>query len=396
MALTPQFTHAVPLPSTALGQVLDEFLETEATYLADMRFVIREFAEPLEPLLPPSLHDALFVNLVSEIEPLHAALSTRLGERRHASVEERVGDLASVFLAVLPQFPCYSTYCANYAYVADALAQVMELQPAAEAVRAAEARLALERGSASLAARLFRPVQRMCIYPLLFREMLKHGQESPGQAKGTAHEAEEKAEEKAEETAIVDAHRASLHRAMSAMHAVVMQVNEEVRKLETQLQLLQLLAGSLLSPRFSVQRDLGPAIKRETRVLLHEAMVGMRQTQPRGWAGKLRLHPPKLTETTWCVFTDILMICRRHKGGGEGGACHALLPLLQISIDPKPGTDMLTLHRRLPLAPGGKREAAVAYEWQCRCSSEIMPYLLWLNLLLPYLLWLNLLLQVRQ
>ena len=137
MALTPQFTHAVPLPSTALGQVLDEFLETEATYLADMRLVIREFAEPLEPLLPPSLHDALFVNLVSEIEPLHAALSTRLGERRHASVEERVGDLASVFLAVLPQFPCYSTYCANYAYVADALAQVMELQPAAEAVRAA-------------------------------------------------------------------------------------------------------------------------------------------------------------------------------------------------------------------------------------------------------------------
>ena len=32
-----------------------------------------------------------------------------------------------------------------------------------------------------------------------------------------------------QEGAIVDVHRAALHRAMSAMHAVVMQVNEEVR-----------------------------------------------------------------------------------------------------------------------------------------------------------------------
>ena len=166
--------------------------------------------------------------------------------------------------------------------------------------------------SASLAARLFRPVQRMCVYPLLFRELLKHGQEGPGQS-GAPHA-------EAEETAIVDAHRAALHRAMIAVHAVVMQVNEEVRKLETQLQLLQLLvsshsdpqtlrliasqplypsqASSLLSPRFSFQRDLGEVVRRETRVLLHEAMVSMRQTQPRALSAKLHLRLPKLKETT--------------------------------------------------------------------------------------------------
>ncbi len=126
---------------------------------------------PLEPLLPPSLHEALFANLVAEIEPLHAALGERLGARRQASVMERVGDLASAFLEeTLPHFPCYSTYCANYAYVADALAQVMLLPAAAEAVRSAEARCV----GASLAARLFRPVQRMCVYPLLFQQALKH------------------------------------------------------------------------------------------------------------------------------------------------------------------------------------------------------------------------------
>ena len=66
-----------------MPQVLDEFLDTEGTYLADMRLVITEFVTPLEPLLPPSLHGALFANLVGEIEPLHAALSERLGERLH-------------------------------------------------------------------------------------------------------------------------------------------------------------------------------------------------------------------------------------------------------------------------------------------------------------------------
>ena len=40
--------------------------------------------------------------------------------------------------------------------------QVMQLPLAAEAVRAAEERCV---GSASLAARLFRPVQRMCVLP---------------------------------------------------------------------------------------------------------------------------------------------------------------------------------------------------------------------------------------
>ena len=65
--------------------MLDEFLDTESTYLADMRLVIKEFVIPLERLLPPSLHEALFANLVGEIEPLHAALSERLGERLHPS-----------------------------------------------------------------------------------------------------------------------------------------------------------------------------------------------------------------------------------------------------------------------------------------------------------------------
>ena len=64
-------------------------------------------------------------------------------------------------------------------------------------------------------------------------------------------------------SAVVERHRAALHRAMSAMQAVVMQVNEEVRKLEAQL-----LASSLVGPPFALQRDLAPVIKRETRVLL--------------------------------------------------------------------------------------------------------------------------------
>ena len=150
-----------------------------------------------------------------------------------------------------------------------------------------------------------------------------------------------------------------------------------MRKLETQLQLLQLLASSLLAPTFSPQRDLGAAAKRETRVLLHEAMVGMQRTQPHGWNPR----KTKLLPTTWCLFSDVVMITaktKRHKGGGSAAAagahhkCIALLPLLHISIEPWPGTDTLALHRRLPLMPGGRREGAVAYEWECHCGSEMI------------------------
>ena len=337
-------SSCMDLAPTPLSQVLDEFLQTEATYLDDIHLVMREFFEPLAaPVLPEALHAALFANLVDELEPLHHALEEALRGIPNALPEERVGLLAEAFRELLPDFPCYSTYCANYAYVADALAQVMDVKAAADIILAAEARLS-SRG-AKLSALLFRPVQRMCVYPLLFKEVLKQQDEN------------------------VEIHRAALHQTMMTMQTVVMQVNEEVRALETQLQHLQLLAGSMLQPSFAFQRDLGSVMKRETRVLLHEeAKVTMRQVLPHSMWRKARL-----LETTWCLFTDVLMIHKRQKGGAvpkDGSECTALLPLLSISVDPKPGTDILALHRRLPLRPGSRREKGRAYEWHCDVGSE--------------------------
>ena len=122
----------------------------------------------------------------------------------------------------MPHFErCYARYSSTYTCVGDVLRRARQEDAAVDDFISGAERAS----GCALGALLFRPVQRMCVYPLLFKELLKK--------EGKAG---------CEESAIVDVHRASLHRAMSAMHAVVMQVNEEVRKLETQLQLLQLLA----------------------------------------------------------------------------------------------------------------------------------------------------------
>ena len=101
----------------------------------------------------------------------------------------------------------------------------------------------------------------------------------------------------------VDLHRAALHQTMMTMQTVVMQVNEEVRALETQLQHLQLLAGSMLQPGFAFQRDLGSVMKRETRVLLHDeafemvaGLKSMRDTMMSEYKAETASYPTQTSE----------------------------------------------------------------------------------------------------
>ena len=88
-------------------------------------------------------------------------MSTSIGERAH--------EVASAFIRLQPYFKSYATYSANYPYVAGALAKAREAHPRVHTFLA-NAELM---HSVSLSALLFRPVQRMCVYPLLFQRGLK-------------------------------------------------------------------------------------------------------------------------------------------------------------------------------------------------------------------------------
>ena len=189
---------------TEMREVIDELLRTEAHYLADMRFTVSKFAKPLRELLDAGQTKAIFSNLAQILE-LHARLLTSLPEpdarpsdspprtaaggggsysghlqgssgsssRRRLSVAAKGHTVATAFIRMQPFFKCYSTYCANYPYVSGALLKARSEHRVASFLQGAE--LA---HSISLQALLFRPVQRMCVYPLLFQQALKHAPQS--------------------------------------------------------------------------------------------------------------------------------------------------------------------------------------------------------------------------
>jgi len=144
-----------------LSTCVSEFVSTEARYLADLQSVAVAFLEPLRPLLPPQLHYAIFSNL-PQLQGLHQGLGTDLERATSETASDSGQACVDAFSKLLPYFRMYATYCCNYPNVAEALCKVAaEHSGAATALVEAE-----EARGVKLQALLFRPVQRLCVYPL--------------------------------------------------------------------------------------------------------------------------------------------------------------------------------------------------------------------------------------
>ena len=106
---------------------------------------------------------------------MHCQVEAELASAREDGLEPSVvGErMLPAFMKLLPFFKMYSTYCAGYPNMSGALAE-------ARANRAAEA--IISKAHTPLEQLLFRPVQRMCVYPLLFKEALKYAEEGEQQA----------------------------------------------------------------------------------------------------------------------------------------------------------------------------------------------------------------------
>ena len=163
----------------ALGDVLEELLLTEATYLDDLRHIMEHFVTPMTDILSHSVHSTIFANLSMLVE-LHTKLAadlapaTAMGASETPTDFRAMGDsIASAFLVLAPFFRMYAIYSANYKDVPAALSTAKQEKAVADFLRERAQRDAEEKGegkSATLDALLFRPVQRMCVYPLLFKQ----------------------------------------------------------------------------------------------------------------------------------------------------------------------------------------------------------------------------------
>ena len=98
---------------------------------------------------------------------MHCQVEAELASAREDGLEPFVvGErMLPAFMKLLPFFKMYSTYCAGYPNMSGAPAEAI-----------------LSKAHTPLEQLLFRPVQRMCVYPLLFKEALKYAEEGEQQA----------------------------------------------------------------------------------------------------------------------------------------------------------------------------------------------------------------------
>jgi hypothetical protein len=293
----------------ALGDVLEELLLTEATYLDDLRHVMQHFVTPMADILSHSAHSTIFANLAMLVE-LHNKLAADLAPARAMDASETTKDframgdsIASAFLVLAPFFRMYAIYSANYKDVPAALSKAKEDEPVADFLREQEQRDSEEKGegkSATLSALLFRPVQRMCVYPLLFKQAMKEH----GKLKLLEADLKGARQDDGDTDAANDENK--LAKVFDVIQVTLGKVNEDVRGLEGHMRTMDVLVAEVRG---------GEALLSATRVLKYEALVDMKlkSLTPRNvFSTTISI---KRSEYKWYVFVYEVLVCKQASDG---------------------------------------------------------------------------------
>jgi hypothetical protein len=250
----------------------------------DLRFLVRSFVHPLRDvnLLPSDDMSAIFCN-VEQLLELHEGLVAEIAAacgggggggggggqplplQQTADVLRRIAD---AFARRMAFFKLYSMYCSNFVFSSSRLSCVRETLPAVQQLLT-EVEGQYQTTALGL---MIRPVQRVCQYPLLFREVLKHLQnDDPGAA--------------------------DFARMVGQMEETIETVNEKVRAQENGLRMRGILTAELQGA------GLADLIS-PSRALVHEAIVRLRAE------GSLRPEWRAKREYKIYVFSDLLLIAR--------------------------------------------------------------------------------------
>jgi RhoGEF domain/PH domain len=157
--------------------VLQELIETEKDYLVDMETLVSVFVFPMKAmgLVSPDDLQVIFSN-VEDVLPIHQKFAETLEER--FSEAQRGGEphsvkIGDIFTRFTHYFKLYSIYTENQP---DQLAKLGECQ---STIKDFDRFLQVAHGDSrcrglQLNAFLIKPVQRLCKYPLLLRELIKN------------------------------------------------------------------------------------------------------------------------------------------------------------------------------------------------------------------------------
>ncbi|XP_057589703.1 pleckstrin homology domain-containing family G member 3 isoform X3 [Hippopotamus amphibius kiboko] len=151
-----------------LGRVVREIVETERTYVQDLRSIVEDYLLKIidtQGLLNPEQVSALFGN----IESIYALNSQLLRDLDSCNSDPVA--VASCFVERSQEFDIYTQYCNNYPNSVAALTECMQDKQQAKFFRD---RQELLQHSLPLGSYLLKPVQRILKYHLLLQEIAKH------------------------------------------------------------------------------------------------------------------------------------------------------------------------------------------------------------------------------
>jgi hypothetical protein len=152
--------------------VLQEIVVTERDYVRDLRFICTQYLKPIRSfgILPEEDISAIFRN-VDTLYELHKELYSSL-ERATGDRITHESQIAPVFLALAAYLKVYSLYCVGQEQTREHVLGLADRNPEFKKF-VDEMRVHSEARGLDILAFLIKPVQRICKYPLLIREVCK-------------------------------------------------------------------------------------------------------------------------------------------------------------------------------------------------------------------------------
>eukprot|EP01095_Lingulamoeba_sp_RSL-Kostka_P001601 TRINITY_DN1230_c0_g1_i1.p1 TRINITY_DN1230_c0_g1~~TRINITY_DN1230_c0_g1_i1.p1 ORF type:complete len:464 (+),score=121.21 TRINITY_DN1230_c0_g1_i1:772-2163(+) len=154
--------------------VLDELLNTEKTYLEDLEILVNKFKAPLieNKLVTEGQAVKIFSNvgvILNFHQELYEELRKKISDPTLANEIESC--VTKIFSDSVEMFKSYVSYSINYV---KALRIIKEMCQKDNTIKEFLENISNEQNNLRMIDFLIKPIQRLCKYPLIFRELLKH------------------------------------------------------------------------------------------------------------------------------------------------------------------------------------------------------------------------------
>ncbi|KAN0026491.1 hypothetical protein ACTFIV_007478 [Dictyostelium citrinum] len=250
------------------NMVINEIINTEKDYIADLNIIVNFILTPLKDskIIPDKDISIIFSNIQLLLNVNKELLSDLLQKAPDEKPNHTVG---TCFIYFFKYLKIYSGYCANQTISADHIARCSKKIPAFKQFLE-EKQASTECRQCNLESFLIKPVQRLCKYPLLLRELIKNSCEGHPDL-------------------------ANLEKAYTEIQEVVLSVNESKRKAEIHQKMYK-IHEKLQAPEKFV-------FFTPTRYLIREATFGELTEEKDKISGRMHYY----------LFNDIIMRTQKDK-----------------------------------------------------------------------------------